>query len=138
MGNNSSKRNFTNLEDYSRIADPVYPFNQPQGVGATYVYVNIGLLNGNGQPYSMLQVLQNAPVQITSNLAGTGAAQSIITQGNDLFVATVMRNEVRFYRYNGVSSYSLQQIIVSPYGGNNGGQFGCSLFATPSNRGLII
>ena len=115
-----------------------FPYNQPQGVGSAYVYVNVGLVNGNGQPYSILQSLQNTPIQIMSSVAGTGAPTSIITQGNDLFMGNIWRNEVRYYRYNGVKSYTLLQTLRSPYGGNNAGCFGASLFAVSSNRGLIV
>jgi hypothetical protein len=123
----------------SRSVNPTPPFNQPTGVGAAYVYVRIN--NGaGGWSYSTLQVLQNTPVQLTNaNVVGTGASTSMASQNQDLYIASVWRNQVRFYRYDGIRSYSLQQILTSPYGGSNiMTNFGCSIFATPTNRGLMI
>ena len=116
-----------------------YPFTQPQGVGMAYVYVNTLQPGQLGQPYSQLQVLVDSPVPLTTNVAGTGAAESMQASMNDMYVGNAWRNEVRFYRYNGIRSYTLQQILQSPYGVRNfGGYFGSSIFNTRSNRGLLI
>ena len=126
-----------------------YPFNQPVSMGNCYVYVNTGLSSSaaggpsgtgctNCRPYSMLQTLVNAPVQLISGPTGSGSIQGIQTRTNDLYIGNVWRNEVRFYRYNGRQSYSLMQILRSPYGPLTPSNFGASLYATPTNRGLVI
>ena len=122
-----------------------YPYTQPNGIGALYIYVNIGMKAGQGQPFSQLQVLTNVPVQL--NIGTATGSVSVVATGNDLFVGSIWRNEVRFYRYNGgVSSlggtrntFSLQQVLRSPYGEKYPfTSFGCSIFSTPQNRGLMI
>lgn len=116
-----------------------YPFTQPQGVGMVYVYVNTLQPGQLGQPYSQLQVLVDTPVPLTTSVAGTGAAESMQASINDMYVGNAWRNEVRFYRYNGIRSYTLQQTLRSPYGVQNfGGYFGSSIFNTRSNRGLLV
>lgn len=119
-----------------RTASSRFPFTQSQGVGMCYIYVNTG---NSRSPFSQLQVLTDTPVELPSSLAGTGAAQSIAMKGQDLYIGTIWRNQVRFYRYNGKDAYKLAQTISSPYGERNfGGGFGVSLQVAGTNRALIV
>lgn len=110
-----------------------WPFNQPAGTGAAYVYVRTA-----GRTFSVLQVLVNVPVPLQTDLTATGSVQSVAMSTQNLYIGSVDRNCVYVFRYNGVSAYSQQQVLTSPFGGKFGGSFGSAIFANPANNGLAV